>query len=118
MIESGVRERLEQVWQGARAWLVSDYLLMPDHLHCFCFPGSPTIEMEAWLAYWKSMFWRTHENATWQFQSLGWHHRLRNDESYSEKWDYVQMNPVRKGLVARAEDWKFKGRVHDVMFRG
>jgi len=31
-------------------------------------------------------------------------HILRNDESYSEKWEYVRENPVRAGLVQRAQD--------------
>jgi hypothetical protein len=32
-------------------------------------------------------------------------HRLRNDESARQKADYILANPVRKGLVSRAEDW-------------
>ncbi len=30
-------------------------------------------------------------------------------ESYSQKWDYVRENPVRAGLVKRAEDWPYAG---------
>jgi hypothetical protein len=29
---------LHQTWQEADAWLVGDYLLMPDHLHFFVLP--------------------------------------------------------------------------------
>ena len=32
------RRLLHQTWSEAKAWLVGDYLLMPDHLHCFCAP--------------------------------------------------------------------------------
>jgi hypothetical protein len=32
-------------------------------------------------------------------------------ESYSLKWDYVRMNPVRAGLVAKSEDWLYQGEV-------
>jgi putative transposase len=32
-------------------------------------------------------------------------HRLRADESFEEKATYVRMNPVRKGLVGRPDDW-------------
>jgi putative transposase len=35
-------------------------------------------------------------------------HLLRSDESMSEKWDYVVQNPVRAGLVKRAEDWPYQ----------
>jgi hypothetical protein len=38
-------------------------------------------------------------------------HLLRNDESYTQKWEYVFQNPVRAGLVARAEDWPYAGEI-------
>jgi hypothetical protein len=38
-------------------------------------------------------------------------HVLRNDESYAQKWEYVFQNPVRGGLVARAEDWPYAGEI-------
>ncbi len=38
-------------------------------------------------------------------------HVLRSEESYSEKWLYVAENPVRKGLVARYEDWPYQGEI-------
>jgi hypothetical protein len=34
-------------------------------------------------------------------------HRLRSDESWREKADYILANPVRKGLVKSAEDWAY-----------
>ena len=36
-------------------------------------------------------------------------HVLRNDESYSQKREYVLKNPVRAGLVPRADDWPYQG---------
>jgi hypothetical protein len=42
---------------------------------------------------------------------------LRSGESYSQKWDYVRENPVRGGLVERAEDWPFAGEIHDLEYR-
>jgi hypothetical protein len=38
-------------------------------------------------------------------------HLLRNTESYGQKWEYVRENPVRAGLVARAEDWPYHGEI-------
>ena len=105
---------IHQTWLEATAWLVSDYLLMPDHLHCFCAPSDLKFTIETWITYWKREFRRKHGNAGWKFQSGGWHHRLRDGESYSDKWLYVQENPVRKALVTRIEDWPHKGRVHDI----
>lgn len=41
----------------------------------------------------------------WQDESFD--HVLRSDESLNAKTDYVRQNPVRKGLVARPEDYKW-----------
>jgi putative transposase len=109
-----VQPILHETWAEATAWLVSDYLLMPDHLHCFCAPQHLEVTLEAWITYWKRLFRRKHGNPDWRFQSRGWHHRLRSDESQHEKWLYVQENPVRRGWVARMEDWPYKGRVHEI----
>jgi putative transposase len=109
-----VHQLIHQTWLEATAWLVSDYLLMPDHLHCFCAPRDPSFTIEQWIKYWKGEFRRKHGHADWKFQSRGWHHRLRDGESYAHRWLYVQENPIRKGLVTRMEDWPYKGLVHEI----
>ncbi len=114
LADSVAHQLLHETWAEATAWLVSDYLLMPDHLHCFCAPLDLRFGIETWITYWKRLFRKKHGRPGWKFQSRGWHHRLRGDESYEQKWRYVQENPVRRGLVARIEDWPFKGRVHEI----
>jgi putative transposase len=109
---------LHQIWSEATAWLVGDYLLMPDHLHAFCAPRDLRFTVETWITYWKREFSRKHGREEWKFQSRGWHHRLRNGENYSDKWLYVQENPLRQGLITRIEDWKFKGKVFDLIWSG
>jgi REP element-mobilizing transposase RayT len=91
---------------------------MPDHLHAFCAPHDLHFTIENWIAYWKREFRLKHKRAKWRFQSRGWHHRLRDGENHSQKWLYVQENPLRKGLVTRMEDWPFKGRVFDLVWTG
>jgi putative transposase len=109
---------LHQTWAQATAWLVGDYLLMPDHLHAFCAPYDLAFEIEKWISYWKRELALQHGRVDWKFQALGWHHRLRNGDSYSDKWQYVQENPLRKGLVKQMEDWPYKGRVFDLVWSG
>ncbi len=127
---------LRQTWSEAAAWLVGDYLLMPDHLHLFCAPRDSHFTIEEWIKYWKREFALKQKRLAgtltppdaahamrltqpeWKFQSRGWHHRLRDGENYSEKWTYVQENPFRKGLVQRIEDWPFKGRIFELMWSG
>jgi putative transposase len=114
MANACVHQLLHETWKEATAWLVSDYLIMPDHLHLFCAPHHLNFTIEEWIIYWKRAFRRKHGQPEWRFQSRGWHHRLRETESYSSKWLYVQENPVRKNLVERIQDWPYKGRVHDL----
>jgi len=46
------------------------------------------------------------------FQRDCWDRQLRTGESYVQKWAYVRNNPVRKGLVANADDWPYQGRMN------
>ena len=43
---------------------------------------------------------------------------MRSLGDYSQKWDYVRLNPVRKGLVAKSEDWPYRGTIHDLRYHG
>ena len=52
------------------------------------------------------------ERAT--FQAHSFHHRLRQNESYSEKWDYVRHNPVRAGLANDADTWPYQGELNEL----
>jgi putative transposase len=109
-----VHDALHVVWREATAWLVGNYLLMPEHLHMFCAPRDPTFPVERWITYWKSRFSRQHEHPSWKFQSRGWHHRLRNQREYREKWLYVRENPVRRGLVDSSDAWPYQGCVFEL----
>ena len=78
-------------------------LLMPDHLHCLVsFPK--TSEMRRIVASWKGI---TAKNSRIQWQRDFFDHRLRGSESTSLKIRYISENPVRAGLVSKAEDWPF-----------
>jgi putative transposase len=114
LIQPFVKRALQDIWKNkATAWLVSDYLLMPDHLHLFCVPHDLKFTIERWISYWKDCLAKTCPDAG-TFQRGGFHHRLRDEENYHEKWLYVQNNPVRAGLAAKPEDWPYQGRVHEI----
>ena len=97
---------------------------MPDHIHLFvCFGIGCTTTLGAWIKGLKReldrvLLWKGHQpvQLTGQKLSSFWQpgfndHLLRSDESYSQKWEYVFQNPVRGGLVARAEDWPYAGEI-------
>ncbi len=114
LAQPAAHRALHQIWQEqATAWLVSDYVLMPDHLHLFCAPCDLKFTIERWVGFWKDRFAKTRLGGG-TFQAGGFHHRLRDHESYAEKWRYVRENPVRKSLVEREEDWPYFGRVHKI----
>ncbi|PYI79593.1 MAG: hypothetical protein DME26_23110 [Verrucomicrobia bacterium] len=115
MAQSAVMNSLTDLWrQEATAWLVGEFLLMPDHVHLFCAPRDLRFTVKQWVKFWKSQFSRGHLVEDWAWQDDFWDTRMRTAKQYSEKWLYVQENPLRKELVGRMEDWPFKGRVHEL----
>jgi putative transposase len=106
-----VHETLVQIWRSATHWQVGPYLLMPDHLHLFAMPGGGSATVDRWIQYWKSMFTKAVRNRDLRWHPTAFHHRIRSWEGAEEKRRYMMMNPVRAGLVARPEDWPFRGEI-------
>jgi putative transposase len=101
---------------------VGRYVIMPDHVHLFvCFGAGSTVTLSGWMKGLKHHLdgvllsvgarpIRVLGQKLISFWQPGFHdHLLRSDESYAEKWQYVFENPVRAGLVRRAEDWPYAG---------
>jgi len=117
--ETAHRE-LRSAWEAADRWLVGRYMIMPDHVHFFCAPGSvPAMALRDWTRYWKSRTTRIlglGEGNLWQTDF--WDVQLRRRERYELKWDYVRQNPVRAGLTANSAAWPFQGELHEMRWRG
>jgi REP element-mobilizing transposase RayT len=103
---------------------VGRYVLMPDHIHLFvCFGIGCTTTLSEWIKGLKRELDRVllsigqqPVNLPGQKLSSFWQpgfndHLLRSDENYAQKWEYVSQNPVRAGLVTRAEDWLYAGEI-------
>ena len=82
-------------------WHVRMLLVMPDHVH-----GLVVIPEEGSLRHpvadWKR--W-TSTKGKFAWQRDFFDHRLRSEESASEKADYILQNPVRAGLVETPDQW-------------
>ncbi|MGZ5503117.1 MAG: REP-associated tyrosine transposase [Chthoniobacterales bacterium] len=101
------------------AW-VGRYVVMPEHLHLFVALDDERISLRSWMKSLKNTLSKI-------LCSLGIHaphwqkgffdHLLRSGESYSEKWEYVRLNPERAGLVLRADDWLYQGEVYPLDVR-
>ncbi len=108
---SEMQEAIKAAWARADHWLVGRYLLMPDHIHLFCSPGTiPPEPLSTWIAYWKRLAAFSSGGSFWQKNF--WDTQLRRHESYSAKWEYVRNNPVREGLAQRPEDWPYQGEMN------
>lgn len=83
-------------------WWVHLFLAMPDHCHALV-SFSPESVLKV-MADWKR-WCATQRGILWQTDFF--EHRLRRDESFEEKSNYIRENPVRAGLVERAEDWPY-----------
>lgn len=101
------------------AW-IGRYGLMPDHCHLFPAYDDDRITLSNWAKSFKnslSRVWRGQGISAPHWQKGMFDHLLRSDESASEKWNYVRENPVRAGLVERAEDWPYAGEIFPLEYR-
>ena len=115
LARDNVHQLLLASWQAADAWTVGRYVVMPNHIHLFCAPGSlEPVPLETWVQFWKSHSSRVWPRPTEQpvWQKSFWDTQLRRGDSYGNKWDYVLHNPVRHRLVARTEDWPYQGELN------
>lgn len=114
LLKPGVRDGLESVWKKADAWRIGYYLLMPDHMHFLCSPAGLDCSLQRWISHWKRKFSCMHIEEAGRWQRDFWDTRLRRQERYSEKWEYVQQNPVRQGLVSDAGAWPYQGVLNEL----
>ncbi len=77
-----IKTAIEQL----RRWNMLAAVIMPDHAHFIVGPR---------------------EERGWEWQRGCFDHLLRSDENLESKWIYVQDNPVRHGLVQKAEAWPY-----------
>jgi len=107
--------RLLRFWCARAQTEVWAWCLMPNHVHLILVP-SHADGLRAALA-------PTHRRYTWEInQREGWRGHLWQSRFASFPMDeehvyaclrYVELNPVRAGLVARPEDWRWSSaRAH------
>ena len=87
--------------------------IMPDHVHLFCAPaGWETGTVKDWCKFWKRSAGNLLPALQSQFEWDCWDTQMRSVGHYCRKLSYVALNPVRKGLVAKTEDWPYQGRLN------
>lgn len=92
-----------QLRNEKKIWYCELAVLMPDHIHLIL-NFSDEMPMTNAIRNWKSWLAKT-QGIHWQKNFFD--HRLRNDNEVAQKAEYVCLNPVRAGLVTRAENWPY-----------
>ena len=92
---------------------VGRYVIVPEHGHLFV-RRSADFRLGRWIgtlkqALAKVINGRRSAGPIWQRGFFD--HVLRSDESYGQKWNYIRDNPVRAGLVTKADDWPYAGEI-------
>ena len=92
---------------------IGRYVIMPDHAHLFVC-GPDDFELGRWIGILKQRLGKAvastkQSRPIWQRGFFD--HILRSNESYGQKWNYFRENPVRAGLVEKAEDWPYQGEI-------
>jgi putative transposase len=104
-----------RAWRAADAWHAGDYVVMPDHVHVFCTPGThEPLGVKAWAEYWKRLAGEFLPALQGVFQWECWDTQMRSRGHYCRKLEYVRQNPVRAGLVTAPDAWPYRGRVHGI----
>ena len=112
LCQNGVGERvldLIRKYQKTHRWHCSIALLMPDHLHAIV-QISRDLKLVSVLRNFKQA---CAKQAKVSWQRGIFEHRLRGNESAQQKYRYIEKNPVRAGLIKRAEDWPWRIQFND-----
>ena len=91
-------------------FLLCGYVLMPDHWHALIWPQYPLRIEQVLHDAKKIMTLRLHarrgtRGPLWQHQY--WDCFVRHEKEFNERLEYMHLNPVKKGLVKRPEDWRW-----------
>jgi len=91
-------------------FLLCGYVLMPDHWHALIWPQAPRLISQVLHDVKKVAALRLHaargsRGPLWQHQF--WDRFVRDAKEFHARLEYMHMNPVRKGLVKRPEDWRW-----------
>lgn len=91
-------------------FLLCGYVLMPDHWHALLGVQYPltisrAVQDMKWIAARLLNRRRQTTGQVWQHQF--WDRFVRHGKELAARFEYMHLNPVRKGLAQRREDWRW-----------
>jgi putative transposase len=97
-------------YRNRGAYLLHEFVVMPNHLHLLLTPGGET-SLEKAIQFIKGgSSYQIHQRRENKIQiwSSGFHEAtIRDEVDYEARRHYIRMNPVEAGLAARPEDWAY-----------
>jgi putative transposase len=91
---------------------VYGYVVMPEHVHLLLSEPARGILAEALKSLKQGMSRRLIGDAEHFWQKRYYDHNVRTAQSFRNKLRYMHRNPVKRGLVARPEDWPWSSFRH------
>jgi putative transposase len=91
-------------------FVVAGYVVMPEHVHLLVNEPGRVLLSRAIQALKLSVSMRSRERPFWQAHYYDFN--VSSHEKFVEKLRYIHRNPVRRGLAAKPEDWKWSSYGH------
>lgn len=111
------RELVEHTLERVRRWYgfyVTAYVVMPDHVHALM-SEPERCRLSLAIQMWKQIVSRKlrgPERLTPFWQRRYYDFNVWSETKLYEKMNYIHQNPVRRGLVERAQDWAWSSCRH------
>ena len=108
-----------QHYRAQQRYLLHEFVLMPEHFHLLLTP-MPAVSLEKALQLIKGGFsFRAKRELRLNleiWQPGPTNHRIRDTADYTRHVEYIRQNPVKRHLVARAEEYPYSsaGRTLEV----
>jgi putative transposase len=103
-------ERSLELMRKRYEFVVSGYVVMPEHVHLLVSEPAKALLSKAIQALKLSVSVQSRELPFWQARYYDFN--LHNEEKRVEKLRYMHRNPVKRGLVAKPEDWAWSSFRH------
>ncbi|MGP0172088.1 REP-associated tyrosine transposase [Pseudomonas sp. NCHU5208] len=112
--------------QAQRPFRLPALVILPDHLHMLMVLPPDDADFSARVRMFKASFVavlrqqagsKVCTNAKGEaniWQRRFWEHLIRDQQDYRNHLDYIHINPVKHGLVARVQDWPLSSFHHYV----
>ncbi|WP_333850056.1 REP-associated tyrosine transposase [Leclercia sp.] len=102
-----------QCVKRAKPFLINAWVILPEHMHCiWTLPENDTDYSGRWRDIKKTFTRALGMSDIWQPRF--WEHTIRDENDLRRHRDYICINPLKHGYVARVKDWPYSTFHRDV----